>query len=111
MGLAADIGGTALAAAMAVFPGCVVRMRAGGAEFDGWRATPAASRQDGQYGESAGASATIRVQASLVPAGVTIKDKLTIEILEGGTAWKKYKVNGLSTTLGMYRFELADDLT
>ena len=111
MALATNIGATILAAAMAAIPGCVVRLRVTGAEFDGWRATPAKSGQDGQYGAHDGVTATVRVPSTALPGGVTITDAMPIDAFENGVEWITYRVNGLSTTMGMYRFELADAMT
>lgn len=108
MALSATLGSDLVATILSVVPGCSVALRLpGGTEISAWRCTAQVQQANGQYGSSAGASATMRVGSSSIPAGESLTDGAYIELYEGGE-WRKYRVNGLAQTLGMYRFELSD---
>ena len=97
---------------MSAIPGCVITARFSGTDVSAWRCTSQVKAEDGQYGKSAGATATIRVRASLLPAGITIQDGerfAIVETVNGVESETHYRVNGLALTMGMYRFEQADD--
>lgn len=108
MALSTTIGDTILGQVLAAMPGGAIQARFSGHAVAAWRCTQQTQRGETQYGSTPGASAIIRVQASLLPAGVTISDGDTFQVYENGREWRDYRVNGLALTMGMYRFTQAD---
>ncbi len=104
-----DIGNEVMEAIMADIPGCVVSCRVqSGSECSAFRVKSRQQLATDQYGASDGVNDTVRVNSALLPGGVTIADAQSFEILENGTTWTKYRVNGLAYNMGMYSFTISD---